>query len=121
MITISRGYGSTRSHANTTDISAYTTGVAIPYIDALLKNIMEEIFSNEAVKILAAMSIFNPALLPSKESLNTYGNDEITLLANFYGKPAEVEFDGATYSSPQILSEWKLFRRALLQERDITC
>ena len=72
------------------------------------------------------MSIFNPSLLPSKDSLNVYGNDEITLLANFYGKPAEVKFDGVTYSSPpllnrdDLLSEWKIFRRALLQERDAT-
>ena len=63
-ITISVGYGS-RSHA---DISVYHTRVAIPYIDALLKNI-DERFSANAVKILTAMSVFNPSLLPQKESV----------------------------------------------------
>lgn len=122
-ITVSCGYGSTRSHANITNVSAYRTSVAIPYIDIILKNINER-FSNEAVKILQAMSIFNPALLSSKESLSTYGDNEITILANFYGKPAEVKFNGVSYSSPpllnreDLLSEWKIFRRALLQERN---
>ncbi len=42
----------------------------------------------------------------------------------FHGKPAEVEFDGITYSSTPLLnkddfiSEWAIFKRALLQERD---
>lgn len=121
-ITVSRGYGS-RSHAYITDVSVYRTHVAIPYIDALLKNI-DERFSTNAVKILTAMSVFNPALLPPKESLNTYGVDKITTLADFYGEPAEVEFDGETHTSPpllnkeDLLSEWTIFKRAFLQERD---
>ncbi len=50
--------------------------------------------------------------------------DKISCLRDFYGKPAEVEFDGITYSSTPLLnkdnliSEWAIFKRALLQERD---
>lgn len=67
----------------------YHTHIAIPYIDALLN----ERFSTNAVK-------FNPSLLPPKESLSTYGIDKITILADFYGKPAKVEFDGEKTNFP---------------------
>ncbi len=92
--------------------------------DVLLKNI-DRRFNSNAVKILTAMSVFNPSLLPAKEDLrSSYGVDKISCLGDFYGKPAEVEFDGITYSSTPLLnkddliSEWAIFKRALLQERD---
>ena len=121
-ITVCTGYGPTRSHSNITTVSVYRTRVAIPYIDTLLGNIRKR-FSDKAIQILSAMSVFHPASLPEKDSVSTYGNNEIACLANFYGKPAEVEFQGTTYSSPtllngeDLLSEWKLFKRAMLQER----
>ena len=93
------GYGPTRSHSNIIAVSDYRTHVAIPYIDTLLGNIRKR-FSDKAIQILSAMSVFHPASLPEKDSLSTYGNNEIACLANFYGKPAEVEFQGTTYSSP---------------------
>ena len=70
------------------------------------------------------MSVFNPSLLPPKDYLSTYGVDEITTLADFYGKPAEVEFEGVTNilltpsAGKDLLSEWKILRRTLLQEID---
>ena len=85
IITIGRGYGSSRSHANITDVSVYRTHVAIPFIDVLLENI-DRRFTSKAIKILTAMSVFNPSLLPPKDYLSTYGVDEITALADFYGK-----------------------------------
>ncbi len=91
--------------------------------DVLLENI-DRRFNSNAVKILTAMSVFNPSLLPAKEDLSSYGVDKISCLGDFYGKPAEVEFDGITYSSTPLLnkddliSEWAIFKRALLQERD---
>ena len=65
------------------------------------------------MKIVTAMSIFNPSLLPTEDSLPSYGNEQIKILAEFYGKEAEVQYAGATYTSPplhdsdELLSEWK--------------
>ncbi len=91
--------------------------------DVLLENIDRK-FNSNAVKILTAMSVFNPSLLPAKEDLSSYGVDKISCLGDFHGKPAEFEFDGITYSSTPLLnkddliSEWAIFKRALFQERD---
>ena len=46
--------------------------------------------------------------------------EEIKVLAEFYGKEAQVQYAGITYTSPplldkdDLLSEWKIFRRAFL-------
>ncbi len=69
------------------------------------------------------MSLFNPAQLPSsnQDSFNSYGNNEIKQLAAFYGE--EVEHFGTVFKSPEVLdgdgliSEWPVFRRALLKEK----
>ena len=69
------------------------------------------------------MSIFNHCLLPTEDSLPSYGNEQIKILAEFYGQEAEVQCAGMTYTSPpllhgdELLSEWKIFRRALLLEK----
>ena len=71
------------------------------------------------------MSIFNPAQLPdsSHDSSNSYGRKEIKMLASFYGEEVEVELYGASFKSPKVLdgegliSEWPVFRRALLKEK----
>ena len=69
------------------------------------------------------MSIFSPSLLPAEASLPSYGSEQIKILAKFYGKEAEVEYAWTTYTSPplfdgdELLSEWKIFRRALLVEK----
>ena len=57
-------------------------------IIALLENIKSR-FTDKAVNIITAMSLFNPSLLPTEDSLPSYGNEQIQVLAEFYGK-AEV-------------------------------
>ena len=114
---------STRSgQANATTISQYRDSVAIPYIDQLISNINSR-FSNTAVKLLVSSSVFNPASIPEDErALPEYGNEKFQALVDFYGREVTVEFDGTTYaSSPlidseEILSEWRLFKRALAKE-----
>ena len=122
-IEMSRTFGSSRLSIQTMD--DYRTKVAIPYIDKLLDNIKQR-FSDDALKIVVAMSIFNPALLPTAEDpqLSSYGNEELKVLANFYGKEASVEHNGTRFTSPPLLNsedlqtEWKIFRRAMTLERD---
>ncbi len=114
--------GSTRSRWFSISTTEYRTQVAIPYIDALLENI-ESRFTDKAVEIITAMSIFNPFLLPTEDSLHSYGTEEIKVLAEFYGKEAQVQYAGITHTSPplldkdDLLSEWKIFRCAFLLEK----
>ena len=74
------------------------------------------------MKIVTTMSIFSPSL-PAEASLPSYGSKQIKVLAEFYGKEAEVEYMWTTYTSPplldgnELLSEWKIFRRALLVDK----
>ena len=71
------------------------------------------------------MSIFNPAQLPDSThaSFSSYGNKEVRSLASFYGEDIEVELRGAIFKSSKVLdgegliSEWPVFRRALLKEK----
>lgn len=50
--------------------------------------------------------------------------NKFKVLADFYGKEAEVQYAGMTYTSPlllsgdKLLSEWKIFRRAFLLEKE---
>ena len=84
-------HGSSRSRwSSITTIAQYQTLVAIPYVNALLENIKSR-FTDKAMKIVIAMSIFNPTLLPTEDSLPSYGNEQIKILTNFYGKEAEVQ------------------------------
>ena len=116
-------HGSRRSNwSSITSVCEYRTLVAIPYIDSLLE-IIRNRFSDRSLKIVTTMSIFNPATLPSEESLSSYGNEQIKLLAGFYGEEATVEYDVETHTSKplvdasELLSEWKIFRRALVVEK----
>ena len=116
-------HGSRRSNwSSITSVCEYRTLVAIPYMDSLLENIMNR-FSDRSLKIVTAMSIFIPATLPSEESLSSYGNEQIKLLAGFYGEEATVEYDVETHTSKplvdasELLSEWKILRRALVVEK----
>ena len=116
-------HGSRRSNwSSITSMCEYRTLVAIPYIDPLLENIRNR-FSDRSLKIVTAMSIFNPATLPSEESLSSYGNEQIKLLAGFYGEEATVEYNGEAHTSKplidasELLSEWKIFRRTLVVEK----
>ncbi len=104
-------------------IQQYRDRVAIPYLDSLLDNINRR-FTNDSVKILSATSVFDPTKFPAEErQILTYGLEEIRILADFYGNDATVEYDGTVFtSSPlinrdELLSEWKTFRRALVQEK----
>ena len=79
-------YGSKRSNwLSITNIAEYRTLVAILYLDSLLANNKGR-YADRAVKIVTAMSIFNPTLLPTSDSLSLYGNEQIKLLAVLYGK-----------------------------------
>jgi hypothetical protein len=105
-------------------VDSFRKAVALPYIDALIVNNKSR-FSEKEVSLLIAMSIFNPAQLPDSNhaSFNSYGNKEVRSLASFYGEDVEVELHGATFKSPKVLdgegliSEWPVFRRALLKEK----
>ena len=83
-------------------IADYRTLVAIPYIDALLENIKSR-FTVKPAKIVTAMSIFNPSLLTNEDSLSSYGKEQIKILAEFYGKEAEVQYAWMTYTSPPLI------------------
>ena len=85
--------------------------MAIPYLDTLIANINSR-FSGEVVELVSA-SVFNPALLP---------DDELSTLANFYGKKAEVTFEGVTYSccymnKEELLGEWQVLRGLFSKRR----
>ena len=59
-------HGFAQSHWSSIITTAeYRTLVAIPYVDSLLLNIKSR-FTDKAVKIVTAMSIFSPSLLPLK-------------------------------------------------------
>ena len=92
-------------------------------MDCLIENINRR-FTDKAVKILSATSVFDPTKFPTEEALIlAYGLEEIRILADFYGNDATVVYEGTRYtSSPlldrdEFLSEWKTFRRALIQEK----
>ena len=75
--------GRTRScSAGTSTLSRYRNEVTIPYIDTLMSNINSR-FSDQAVKLLFSLSIFNPASFPGeKEALTDYGNKALTDYGN---------------------------------------
>ncbi len=114
------------STTTTTSLEAFRKAVLIPYVDKLTENIQNR-FSDKGVSVIMAMSVFNPASLPQADdpAFRTYGQEEITLLASFYGKEAHVEFQSESFQFPPVidqdglLSEWPVFRRALLHERQI--
>ena len=113
---------STRSDSATA-MSVYRDAVAIPYIDALVSNINSS-FSDSAVNLLVSLSIFNPVSFPTDEAaLPEFGNNELKILLYFYGKEAQAEFVGKTYTSPpimdseEILSEWRVFKRAFAKQK----
>ena len=104
-------------------MSGYRDAVAIPYIDALVSNINSR-FSDSAVILLASSSIFNPVSFPTDEAaLPEFGNNELKVLLIFYGKEAQAEFGGKTYTSPplidseEILPEWRVFKRAFAKQK----
>ena len=122
-IIVTKRAGYTRGAMSTDGTDDYRERIAIPYLSALITNIKNR-FSNDVVALLEASSIFCPAKLPSKECLSSYGENEIHLLGSFYGKEAVEEYEGTSYTSSPLLNsddllcEWKLFRRAMLQEKD---
>ena len=97
----------------------YQLQIAIPYIDFFMENIKRH-FSDKAVKLLTAMSVFNPAQLLAEESLSSNGLQEISDLADFYGNEASVEYLDMTYTSPPLLDREELlskWRRAFYKEK----
>ena len=63
----------------------------------------EKSFSDMDVKLLVSSSIFNPALLPSKE--------EFAALAQFYGSEATMSYDGEPYTSHPLLDKDNFIRK----------
>ena len=55
------------------------------------------------MKIVTAMSIFSPSLLPAEESLPSNGSELINILTELYGKEAEVVRAWTTYTSLPLL------------------
>ena len=115
---------SRRSSVSNTTLESFRNTVVIPYVDKLVENIQSR-FSGEGVAVVVAMSIFNPVALPKADdpSFLTYGKEEIKQLAAFYGHEAEVKFQGEMFKFPPVVdgevltSEWPVFRRALLHEK----
>ena len=72
-------HGSARSHwSSITTIAQYRTLVAIPYVNELLENTKSR-FTDKAVKIVIGMSIFNPTLSATEDSLPSHGNEQIKI------------------------------------------
>ena len=47
---------------------------------------------------------FNPVSFPTHEAaLPEFGNNELKVCLNFYGKEAQAEFGGKTYTSPPLV------------------
>ena len=120
-ITLTMG-GTRNCSAGASTLSRYRNEVAIPYIDALMSNINSR-FSNHAVKLLFSSSIFNPASFPGEnKALTDYGNNELQVLVDFYGKEGTAEFGEVTVTSPplvdgeEVFAEWRLFKRAFALE-----
>ena len=98
----------------------------IPYINTLTQNINNQ-FASKEVSILVATSVFIPAQLPDscQNSFSSYGNEAMKFLATFYGEEVEVELFDTFFKSPKVLdgdgliSEWPVFRRALLKEKQV--
>ena len=115
---------SRRSSVSNTTLESFRNTVVIPYVDKLVENIQSR-FSGEGVAVVVAMSIFNPVASPKADdpSFLTYGKEEIKQLAAFYGHEAEVKFQGEMFKFPPVVdgevltSEWPVFRRALLHEK----
>ena len=126
-ITVCASVGIARrgSTSVTTTLNSFRKAVLIPYVDKLIENIRSR-FSDEGVAVIIAMSVFNPANIPQADgpTFHTYGKEEIKQLAAFYGEEAKVEFQGESFQFPPVidgdvlLSEWPVFRRALLHEKE---
>jgi hypothetical protein len=123
-ITITARAGITRGTSTIPTFEDFRVKVALPYLSALMENIQRR-FSDKIVALLSASSIFSPSLFPPKEKLSGFGDKEIELLSAFYGNEASVEYEGVKHTSSPLLnaedliSEWKVYRRAMLQEKDM--
>ena len=85
-------------------VKDYQELVVIPYIDSLIGNINAR-FSDKAVKLLVATSIFNPAELPTYDSLSSYGVQQIkeSWLISMVLKPRLLTMVLPTHHNPLLL------------------
>ena len=68
---------------STTTTSVYRDAVAIPYIHALLCNLNSH-FSDSAMNLIIASSIFYPVSFPKDEAaLSEFGNSELKAFLDF--------------------------------------
>ena len=106
-ITIKITIGVTQNNFAAKSSSEFQTKVVIPYIDALTSNINHR-FSDEAVKLVVSASFFNPSLLKMRILFQSIYVDHPTALGDYYGKEAEVEFEGTKYCSLPIIDKVSL-------------
>ena len=81
--------------------------------------------SEASVQLLTSSANFLPASIPKEEpDILEYGRTEMQDLVGFYEEQASVEFEGVTYTSEALIdavetvAEWRIFKRAVVRERD---
>ena len=124
-ITVCASVGIARrgSTSVTTTLDSFRTAVLIPYVGKLIEKHPKS-FSDEGVAVVIALSVFNPTNLPQADdrTFRTYGKEEIKQLTAFYER--KIKFQREIFQFPPLidggvlLSEWPVFRRALLHEKE---
>ena len=100
-ITLAMG-GTQSCTAGASTLTRYCKEVVCPRIDILVSDITSR-FSDQAVKLLVSLSIFNPVSFPAETAaLPELVNKELQVLVDFYGKEETAEFGGTTVSSPPL-------------------
>ena len=113
--------GATDIKITTESITTFQERVAKPFVAMLKVNISSRFVSQD---IVSSFNIFDPKRVPATDSsdLVAYGEDSVDLMLAHYGaeQPAET-IDGDEYTkealiSPEIRTEWKMFRSYLYKQ-----
>ena len=85
------------------------TAIQYLFLDKLVFNISGH-FTDGAVELIVSSPIFNPASIPTEDSAPLdYGNQQLQIQVNFYGKEAIVECDVETYTSLPLVDGEEIF------------
>ena len=92
-----------------------------PYIQSVIDHVSTRLRSSN---VYSCFSVFNPqSFLPANEGeLSSYGESEMQVLTDFYGRAQSVSFEGETNRSipdtdaDEAKAEWRFFRRAVFKE-----
>ena len=91
-----------------------------PYIQSVIDHVSTRLRSSD---VYSCFSVFDPQFLPANEGeLSSYGESEMQVLTDFYGRAQSVSFEGETNRSiPDIdgdeaKAEWRFFRNVLFKE-----